>query len=132
MKLKLKSCKAENIYLVQSNQVDDFSELKNFEMEYGCGTNEETPDMFFVFFNIKLKVEDSHLLDIEYRANFETDSEINESFKDSSFSKVNAPAIAFPYIRAFISTFLLNAGFEPIILPSFNFVALGQQESKDN
>lgn len=52
---------------------------------------------FCVFFNVKLKIDDSHLLNIEYTANFETDSEIDEKFKESSFAKVNAPAIAFPF-----------------------------------
>ncbi|EGX6962633.1 TPA: protein-export chaperone SecB [Vibrio alginolyticus] len=128
MNLKLKSCKVENLYLLTSDQVDDYAELKNFHMEYGCGARAEEPESFFVFFNVKLKIDDSHLLNIEYTANFETDSEIDEKFKESSFAKVNAPAIAFPFLRAFISTFLLNAGYEPVILPSFNFVALGKQQ----
>ncbi|MBZ7675074.1 preprotein translocase subunit SecB, partial [Klebsiella grimontii] len=34
----------------------------------------------------------------------------------------NAPAIAYPYVRAFVATLLLNAGLESVSLPAVNFV----------
>jgi preprotein translocase subunit SecB len=62
-------------------------------------------------------------VDISYIAEFATDSPISDEFKESNFPKVNAPAIAFPYLRAFISNLLLSSGFTPLILPSINFAA---------
>lgn len=60
-------------------------------------------------------------LSIEADALFESTSPINKEFLESDFSKLNAPAIAFPFLRSFISNFTLNAGYNPIILPAFNF-----------
>jgi len=51
---------------------------------------------------------------------FETENTISEEFKTSGFVQTNAPAIAFPYLRSFISTMSINAGFSPIILPAVN------------
>ena len=44
-----------------------------------------------------------------------------------SKTKANAPAIAFPYVRVFISNITLNAGYNPIVLPSFNFIKLAEE-----
>lgn len=61
-------------------------------------------------------------LDIEALFNFTTDEEITEEFKLSNFPKINAPAIAFPYLRAFVSNLTLQSGVTPAMLPSINFV----------
>jgi preprotein translocase subunit SecB len=58
---------------------------------------------------------------IEATAIFESSTEIDDNFLNSDFAKINAPAIAFPFLRAFVSTFSLNAGYSPIVLPAFNF-----------
>jgi len=43
----------------------------------------------------------------------------NDIFEN--FMKINAPAIAYPYLRAFISNLALQAGMVPIIIPYVNF-----------
>lgn len=65
--------------------------------------------------------EDVFVLSVEATGIFESNSVIDETFINSDFAKVNAPAIAFPFLRSFISVLTLNAGYNPIILPSFNF-----------
>lgn len=50
---------------------------------------------------------------------FEFDSDI-ENDKNVFFSQ-NAPAILFPYIRAYISALTSLAGITPLILPTLNF-----------
>lgn len=60
-------------------------------------------------------------LNIVFGAVFETNEPIDEKFKESGFVKINSPAIAFPYLRSFISTLTLNAGLPPLILPAYNF-----------
>ena len=67
-------------------------------------------------------------LDFEMHFNFKTGSRIDEKFKTSDFPKINAPAIAFPYVRAFISNFTLQSGYNPIMLPSINFVQLANKK----
>lgn len=61
---------------------------------------------------------------------FKIDEDISEEFKLSNFPKINAPAIAFPYLRAFVSNLTLQSGFEPIILPSINFVKLAEENEQ--
>lgn len=60
-------------------------------------------------------------LEIEFVAVFGTSERIDEGFKESIFVKSSSPAIAFPYLRSFISTLTLNAGLPPFILPAYNF-----------
>ena len=59
---------------------------------------------------------------------FELDVPIDDKFKKSDFVKINAPAIAFPYVRSYISNLTLQSGFSPVILPSVNFVQLAQNK----
>lgn len=44
----------------------------------------------------------------------------------NNFFYVNAPALLFPYIRAYISTLTNLSGFEPINLPTLNMSKLGE------
>lgn len=55
---------------------------------------------------------------------FSSDDAISKSFLESTFVSINAPAILFPFIRAYISTVTINAGLNPIILPTINFAGL--------
>ena len=50
---------------------------------------------------------------------FEFDNDITQELQDKFF-KINAPAILFPYIRAYISTLTSLSGIETIILPTLN------------
>jgi len=61
---------------------------------------------------------------IEFWAFFEADQEIDDAFKQGHFPKVNAPAIAYPYLRSFVTTFMVSAGYSPIYLPTVNFSAM--------
>ncbi|RZL31401.1 MAG: hypothetical protein EOP00_35135 [Pedobacter sp.] len=69
-------------------------------------------------------------LKVEAIAHFECDILIDIEFLNGDFVRVNAPAIGFPYLRAFISNFTLSAGFNPIFLPTYNFVAMAQAKKK--
>ncbi len=73
-------------------------------------------------------VNNNFVIKMQVFAFFSTNFPCDENFLQSDFAKHNAPAIAFPYIRAFISNFTLNSGYNPIILPAFNF----QKQNKDN
>lgn len=83
---------------------------------------------FIVMYVVELSNEENTLeLSITFKALFETSDIINDSFKKSSFIETNAPAIAFPYLRAFISNFSVNAGLKPIVLPTMNFTKLSER-----
>ena len=62
---------------------------------------------------------------------FQVDQVVDEELKQSDFVKINAPAIAFPYVRSYISNLTLQSGFNPIILPSVNFVALVRNKNEN-
>lgn len=51
--------------------------------------------------------------------------------KLNNFFYVNAPALLFPYIRAYISTLTNLSGFEPINLPTLNMTRLGEDLKKN-
>lgn len=82
---------------------------------------------FFVSFYITLEnTKKNFSLKLKAIAQFQTKDDIDEDFKKSPFIEINAPAIAFPYVRTFISNFTLNMGYNPIVLPTFNFVELAK------
>lgn len=48
-----------------------------------------------------------------------------ENYINSLFI-INAPAIVFPYLRAFISTLTLQSGMPPLVLPTLNLTGIGE------
>lgn len=83
--------------------------LKSFAIKFDIGLRNETKD-----FSLK----------VTSVAHFESDEDLDDGFLTSDFVVVNAPAIAFPYVRAFISNFILSSGFSPVFMPTFNFMAM--------
>jgi preprotein translocase subunit SecB len=96
----------------------------NFTVNYSGVKSEDTPNRFILNFEISLHDDNK---ETEIKANFiglfDSTTEVNDEFINSPFLKINAPAILYPFIRAYISTITINAGLEPIILPTINFAA---------
>lgn len=69
----------------------------------------EQPDYFKIIQEIKLSSDKYFSLFILSVGTFELKAELNEKIR-KSFVNINAPAIMFPYIRAFISTLTSNLG----------------------
>ncbi len=57
---------------------------------------------------------------------FEADESV-EQIQLNKFIAMNAPAILFPYVRAFISSLTAQAGIQPIIIPTINLYEMGQE-----
>lgn len=126
MKIQLKGWKVKDLVLT-SKQESSFTETNNkFQLSFGHALDQDNPQEFIIGFKIELN-EAMFSIALEMAFIFETDSKIDENFKDSSFLKINAPAIAFPYIRAYISNLTLQSGYDSIILPSINFVSLNEK-----
>jgi preprotein translocase subunit SecB len=118
--------KLTNWKVLKSNfsiNIDETRKDNSFDLNINQIFKEEISNEFGIVFKIEIRDKDFDLF-VEFVYNFESDSEITDEFKNSDFPKINAPAIAFPFLRAFISNFTLQAGFEPVILPSINFVEL--------
>lgn len=91
-------------------------------LRYSPVYHTDRPKEFGVIFDLKLPLEAASQLTISYLAVFETAGEITEEFKSSHFPKVNAAAVAYPYLRAFVGQFSVLAGYELHTLPIRNFV----------
>ncbi len=95
------------------------------DVQYKLRFNDKQPKNYLVDFTIKVTDKNDEVsLSLQAIALFKTNQTIDEDFKKSSFANQNSPAIAFPYIRSFISTLTVNAGLDPIILPAFNFAKI--------
>ena len=129
MNIQLDNWKVTNLNF--NNSEENKNEERSFNLKVNHYFSSEISKTFELEFVIEI-YDINFDIALEMLFLFETEAEITENFKLSNFPKINAPAIVFPYVRAFISNFTLQAGFEPIILPSINFVKLaGEIETKD-
>ena len=67
-------------------------------------------------------INDEHnalVIKIKTQGFFEFDSDLEQKEKDVFF-RTSAPAILFPYIRAYITTLSSLSGVKPVILPTLN------------
>ena len=119
MKLMLKDYKVVNLNfeILSEQNIEDQFNLKVGQMF----SEEEKEKSFGIGFIVEI-MNNSYKIKLEMRFFFESDEIIDDNFKKSSFPKVNAPAIAFPYLRAYISNLTMQSGFTPLLLPSINFI----------
>jgi len=123
-------------YDIKLVSTEDYNETtpNNFSINLGFISKfkEEIPNVFWIDFELNIKNEsNSFELKVKFATAFESSLPINAEFLKSDFVKINAPAIAFPYMRAFISSFTLNAGYAPVILPTFNFQKIVQEQDNE-
>lgn len=98
------------------------SEEVSIDFSFGFGFDPQQVQHYAVQFQLLLtEKESSFRLGIEAVAYFESKTAIDAAFKQSAFVVQNSPAIAYPYLRAFVSNFTINAGINPIVLPTYNF-----------
>jgi len=90
------------------------------------------PNTFGVLFEIDLAHHREFRIQLHYLAWFESQQTISKEDVESPFARINAPAIAFPYLRSFVSLLTLNSGFRPAILPTVNFVKMYKEFSAVN
>jgi len=123
MKIQLENWKVLNLNFVfrEEERSED-----SFDLKTGNFFPEKEEKTFGIGFEIEIK-DKKFDLSLEAIFMFKLDENISEEFKLSDFPKINAPAIAFPYLRAYISNLTLQSGFEPVMLPSINFVNLSQE-----
>ena len=128
MKIGLVYNKAEFLQLEKNEEIhkDETNKFQfDFEVSYPPGES----DKFFIIFNLEIKHPRDFELKTQYISMFNTSENIDEEFRNSDFTLVNAPAIAFPFMRSFIATITLNAGYNPAILPSINFLELKNRKT---
>lgn len=70
------------------------------------------------------------LIEIEAVADYLFDNAFDKETLNKLFY-INAPALLFPYIRAYISTLTNLSGIKPITLPTLNLSVLGDELQKN-
>lgn len=122
MNITLLNSKVDKLLLLQSDEIPD-------EMEFSVSTAFSTDelDRFLVVFNIKLQADSEHMIELRHLSQFKADIDIKEEDRESPFFSINAPAIAYPFLRAYVANLMLNSGFEPAMLPTINFVNLAKK-----
>lgn len=129
MQVQLLHSQATEISLTPSSK-EEKGNKNSFNVDFEVHYDEESNNRFYVVFDLNVDHPGNFELYIKFISGFETSLEIDEEFKKSSFPSVNAPAIAFPFLRSFVSNVTLNAGFMPAILPSINFVHFKDKREK--
>jgi len=125
MKVKLSKTIAPEFYLKHVPKATELAEAKlnlGFKQIYPS----EQARRFDIQFHLNLLVPEGYELQVVYTAIFSTEEDIDEQFKASDFPRVNAPAVAYPFLRAFVGQLSLNAGYKAILLPSINFTEFKQ------
>lgn len=99
-------------------EVEPNDELEvNFEQTIGV---HDTENRMRLLLNTSIKDKNNALsIIVKAEGFFEFDEGLNKDMKEGFFN-TNAPAILFPYIRAYISTLSTLSGIKPIVLPTLN------------
>lgn len=128
MHIKLVSTKVAELNLY--TELDKPVEADVFNLSYSDCYADDRPSNFLVRFEVSIHSVNGFKIDVVFFAEFETDEEITDEFRESSFPVINAPAIAYPFLRSFIGTVTLNAGVEPLLLDAVNFQALAKKMNR--
>lgn len=78
----------------------------------------DIPNQFKIIMGIILQSKDYFELSLSAIGSFQLEGEMDKNLK-KNFINTNAPAIMFPYVRSFVTTFTSNIGIAstPLILP---------------
>lgn len=136
MQISLKNFRTKNLSLTTNSASFAKENEDNFELNLQVGIVQNTDQLesreAVVLFSIFLTSKDKFELSCDYEAIFSTDTLLNEQIiKEEKFLNINAPAIAYPYLRAFVSNVLLVANLDPAILPTINFQKLYDNNLKN-
>jgi len=127
MNIRLETNKVEELRISKIEQGSD-----HLEFSFSASFSDSNLCQYCILFELKLKHREGFLYEVKYRSDFETDIEIDEDFKKSHFIFVNSPAIAYPFLRAYLANLMLSSGHEPAMLPAVNFVKKHKETIEQN
>lgn len=123
--------KVHSVELVEL--VDSEENEESFSLDFSPIFFDDNEHYFLLQFKlsiISVDEPDPFKMELEYCGSFTTEQPIDEEFKESHFPHVNAPAIVYPYLRSFVSTFTLNAGANTTLLGTINFLRVFQEREQ--
>ena len=119
-KFRLLDFKVEHSHFdIDTNNIKEGDTDYSIEVGRQNGINEEKRLGLIV--RIK-DVNNAVNISVEIAGFFEFDSDLDDQTKNNFFM-INAPAILFPHVRAYVSALTALSGLKPIILPTINFSA---------
>jgi preprotein translocase subunit SecB len=124
--IRLANIQVSEVKLKSSGSFDkSLTDAVSMELKYVIKFIEKDDNSFIIEFKtVLINEEASFKMKATLLALFKTELPIDEEFINSPFVQMNAPAIALPFLRSFISTISVNAGYNPIIIPSINLTKI--------
>ena len=116
-------------YLFQETSIKLTGEDIGDDVEFGIEPNgifEEDNKMFILTLNVLVKDKKSSL-EVKMTVTGKFKYETNDIQELVPYLGFNAPAIIFPYIRAYITNITALGGMSPIILPTLNMESVGKE-----
>ena len=122
-KFRLLDFKVEHSHFdIDTNNIKEGDTDYSIEVGRQNGINEEKR-MFRLGLMVNIKDANNAVnISVEIAGFFEFDSDLDNQAKNNFFM-INAPAILFPHVRAYVSALTALSGLKPIILPTINFSA---------
>lgn len=112
-------------YKVKSSKIEFNAELSG-ELQVGFepkGKIINDEKVFILTLGVSVKDKSNHLkINVIIEGIFEFNDRENPNIEN--FLYLNAPAILFPYVRAYINTLTSLSGYRPILLPTLNLSGL--------
>lgn len=116
-------------YLFKETSIKLTGEDISDDVEFGIEPNgifEEDNKMFILTLNVLVKDKKSSL-EVKMTVTGKFKYETNDIQELVPYLGFNAPAIIFPYIRAYITNITALGGMSPIILPTLNMEGVGKE-----
>ncbi|WP_311460815.1 protein-export chaperone SecB [uncultured Prevotella sp.] len=116
-------------YLFKETSIKLTGEDISDDVEFGIEPNgifEEDNKMFILTLNVLVKDKKSSL-EVKMTVTGKFEYETNDIQELVPYLGFNAPAIMFPYIRAYITNITALGGMSPIILPTLNMEGVGKE-----
>lgn len=117
---------------MRSSHIEFADEVsKGFEIEFRPrGIIHNRKKIFYLILGVSVKDKENRLkIEVNVEGQFKFENREDERIED--FLYLNAPAILFPYIRAYINTLSSLSGNRPIVLPTLNLSGMRENLKKN-
>lgn len=104
---------------------------ENMAFSFDAVFSEHNSNIYHIIFHVEINHKNGFEYKIDFKSQFNVVSDsIDEDFKVSHFINVNSPAIAYPFLRAYVANLMLISGHDPMMLPTINFQALAEKRKE--
>jgi preprotein translocase subunit SecB len=124
-KFKFSNCKVERS-TIEFKDIDRASSKLSIDIGV-AGKDDRKNNRFSLKMDVKVRDEEENMnINVVMIGFFEFDHDCTEKELGMYFN-TNAPAIIFPYVRAYIASLTTLSGVAPVVLPTLNVVRLAKE-----